>query len=178
MTRSRKSAKAAGTRSPVLCAQCGRTRWLLHPQLAGEMCRPCAARLASDVAQVANTQDMSIRFRAHVLEGDDCWLWTGLVQSNGYGVFNVAGRPQRAHRVSYEMHVGPIPPGLQIDHLCRVRKCVNPAHLEPVTARENSRRAMRTHCVNGHEFTSENTYMNGGKRYCRTCRRDRNRSRA
>ena len=124
-----------------------------------------------------NQQDIRERFEGYLNRdgASGCWTWTGLTQPNGYGVFYVAKRPLRAHRVSYELHVGPIPPGLQIDHLCRVRNCVNPDHLEPVTARENSRRAMRTRCVNGHEFTAENTYMHAGKRHCRTCRRIRQR---
>lgn len=69
-----------------------------------------------------------------------CWLWQGALNTKGYAVLSVGGRGGRrhyAHRLSYEIHVGPIPAGLQIDHLCRVRRCVNPAHLEPVTNREN-----------------------------------------
>ena len=85
-----------------------------------------------------------------------------------------------AHRVVYEILVGPIPVGLELDHLCRNRACVNPDHLEPVTTRTNllrgyspwACRARQTHCKRGHEFTPENTYGTGdGRRYCRTCRR-------
>lgn len=70
-----------------------------------------------------------------------CWVWTAASNGRGYGRIWVDGRPHPAHRVAYEIHVGPIPAGMEIDHLCRNRGCVNPAHLEPVTRRENLRRA-------------------------------------
>lgn len=113
---------------------------------------------------------------------DGCWLWTASLNDAGYGqIYNGAGRPERAHRVAYELLVGPIPPGLHLDHLCRVRHCVNPAHLEPVTIAENNRRAAaaavpgarrKTHCRNGHAFTPGNTRMDpSGFQRCRTCER-------
>lgn len=104
-----------------------------------------------------------------------CWLWRGYTWK-GYGRSNGVG----AHRVAYEELVGPIPSGLELDHLCREPLCVRPDHLEPVTRAENMRRrsAAMTHCANGHEFTPENTYdltrMNkpgGGRRSCRACNR-------
>ncbi|MEU7240240.1 HNH endonuclease signature motif containing protein [Streptomyces sparsogenes] len=83
-----------------------------------------------------------------------------------------------AHRFAYETLVGPIPEHLQLDHLCRVRHCVNPDHLEPVSSRENTRRGRsqagingrKTHCQKGHPFDSANTYVWKGSRACRTCR--------
>lgn len=108
-----------------------------------------------------------------------CWEWIGVVAADGYGHYKTNGRPHQAHRVVYEFLVGPIPEGLQLDHLCRNRKCVNPAHLEPVTAKENTRRAdvvfgirsAATHCKHGHPFDAENTKWVDGRRTCRACRR-------
>ena len=106
-----------------------------------------------------------------------CWLWTATTDWAGYGRIKVAGRMQRSHRIAYEALIGPIPFGLHIDHLCRVPNCVNPAHLEPVTSKENLRRgrrrfADRTHCMHGHEYTPENTRHRPGRgRACRTCER-------
>lgn len=108
-----------------------------------------------------------------------CWLWTAST-SRGYGNLQMRGRSRRAHQVSYEHHVGPIPNGLVLDHLCRQRCCVNPEHLEPVTSRENvlrgdtlpARNIAAEICVNGHPFDAKNTYRNPrGKRECRQCRR-------
>lgn len=111
------------------------------------------------------------------LPPEACWIWTGYTNRDGYGHWN----KEQAHRVFYEHLIGPIPPGLQIDHLCRVRACVNPNHLEPVTIRENCLRSQsvaaklagRTHCINGHEFTPENTRNTLGFRVCRACDRKR-----
>lgn len=112
-----------------------------------------------------------------------CWLWTGGPSSGGlYGGIRYKGRQRGAHRVVYELLVGAIPAGLQIDHLCRVPRCVNPGHLEPVTQRENilrsrsytARNAKATHCIHGHPFDAENTYIKpNGNRDCRACARRR-----
>ncbi len=104
----------------------------------------------------------------------ECWLWTAARYPNGYGTIRIDGTPGRmvsAHRLAYEKLIGPIPEGLEIDHLCRQRSCVNPAHLEPVTHAENVRRmgAAITHCKRGHEFTPENTRRHEGRRRCRAC---------
>lgn len=110
-----------------------------------------------------------------------CWQWTACLSRAGYGRFHVAGQsPAMAHRYAYEVLVGPIPIGLQLDHLCRVRRCVNPAHLEPVTVRENllrgdtitAARAAQTHCGSGHALSPDNTYIKpNGCRNCRECKR-------
>lgn len=109
-----------------------------------------------------------------------CWLWTRST-TKGYGKIRLNGAQILVHRLAYESAVGPIPDGLTIDHLCRVRGCVNPAHLEAITRGENTlrgetisaRNAVKTHCVNGHEFTAENTRVADGHRACRACQRAR-----
>lgn len=121
------------------------------------------------------------RFWAKVDKSGDCWLWTARINSCGYGTFSARANgwvPRMAHRLAYEYLIGPIPVGLQLDHLCRNRACVNPEHCEPVTGRENTLRgvtlaaanAAKTHCIRGHEFTPENTNVGpSGARRCRTC---------
>lgn len=81
---------------------------------------------------------------------DGCWIWTANVDRDGYGKISVSGIQRMAHRASYEMHVGPIPDGMQIDHLCRKRSCVNHYHLEVVTLAENNRRkSITSRCQHG-----------------------------
>lgn len=113
------------------------------------------------------------RFWPKVEKTADCWLWTGYVDRGGYGKFNRGDNQMvQSHRFSYEQTVGPVPDGLELDHLCRVKHCVNPAHLEPVTHDENMRRRAeaQTHCKWGHEFTTENTRISRrGFRICRAC---------
>lgn len=121
-----------------------------------------------------------------IREADGCWRFTGaLGPITGYGQFWLNGRQWLAHRASYVLHVGQIPEGLQLDHLCRNRACVNPAHLEPVTPRGNQERAgmpiarfqrSKTRCKRGHEYTAANTYITSqGFRQCRTCSRENQR---
>ena len=108
--------------------------------------------------------------------GDNCWEWTAAKQK-GYGAVTIKRKVYRAHRVIYELLVGPIPEGLDLDHLCRNRACIRPSHLEPVSRGENIRRgsshiaqqSAQTHCVHGHEFTEANTSWWKGHRSCRVC---------
>lgn len=103
-----------------------------------------------------------------------CWVWQGRYTDQGYAVISQANREVRVHRLTYELWCGPIPDGLELDHLCRVRPCVNPYHLEPVSHQENMRRghwSLRTACKNGHLFTPDNTYTYRGYRCCRECHR-------
>jgi hypothetical protein len=119
------------------------------------------------------------RFWAKVVEIDGCWVWQSTRFDNGYGGFTVGKRLVRAHRFAYEQMVGEIPDGLQLDHLCRNRLCVNPDHLDPVTPRVNTRRSTslaainsrKTHCPKGHPYDDVNTrFERDGRRTCRTCR--------
>ena len=127
------------------------------------------------------------RFEAKVNKTEGCWLWTARVLPNGYAIFYFEGNHTYAHRWSYEQFVGPIPSGHQVDHVkdrgCTNRHCVNPVHLEAVTAKVNNGRsaslsaahATKTHCPQGHEYDAGNTYLHRGMRYCKACRRKRHR---
>lgn len=112
----------------------------------------------------------------------DCWEWTAATSGGGYGVIQMAkGKRQYAHRLSYELSMGTIGQGLEIDHLCRNRVCVNPLHLQAVPASVNTRRRPDrsvTHCPQGHPYSGDNLYEYKGRRYCRTCQRERRQSAA
>lgn len=121
----------------------------------------------------------------------ECIIWRGNMKSNGYGIFAAQGKTFHAHRFAYEDKVGPIPAGLDLDHLCHThdaecpggnecphRRCVNPDHLEPVTRKVNLNRGIngysrRTHCVRNHAFDEVNTRWYKGRRWCRACERER-----
>lgn len=138
--------------------------------------------------------DTSTRFYTKVLQAEGCWLWKGSINAKGYARFWDGARLWQAHRWSYEHTIGPIPEGLQLDHLCRVRNCVNPAHLEPVTNRENTLRGLgpaksrermrRMHgCPSGHPYDEHNTIVRIRvqtglpRRECRACQQARDRVR-
>lgn len=130
-------------------------------------------RLHGDVRHQRTALD---RMTDRIDASGDCWLWTGRMMNNGYGRFGHRG--VAAHRAVYEALVGPIPPGREIDHLCRQRACVNPDHMEPVTPSENQRRshsvsglnAAKTHCPQGHPYAGDNLTFECGSRICRTCK--------
>jgi hypothetical protein len=121
-------------------------------------------------------------FLSRVEKTPTCWLWTGHRNKVGYGTVGWAGKIYMVHRVSYQHFKGPIPSGLTLDHLCRIKNCVNPDHLEPCSAAENARRgncnsavnSRKTHCIRGHEFNDDNTYRYVyGRRVMRNCRKCR-----
>lgn len=130
------------------------------------------------------------RFWSRVDKTSSCWNWLGRL-SDGYGRFWINREPFRAHRVAYLLEIGEIPEGLQLDHLCRNRSCVNPAHLEVVDSRTNALRgigpaaqnARKTHCAHGHPLSGTNLRVHRAvsrgiayqARVCRNCRIDRQR---
>ena len=120
--------------------------------------------------------DPSITFN-----GTPCWLWTARIGYDGYGYFSFEGRDHTAQRISHGMFINRVAPDREVDHLCRVRECANPVHLEDVPPRINKlrgnspigKKSRQTHCIYGHEFTADNTYIRMIKgnphRYCRQC---------
>jgi len=132
-----------------------------------------------------NPESAESRFWRKVRKTDTCWLWLGAkARKTGYGRFTV-NRKRRlcAHQFAYEINKGPIPAGLEVDHLYRNRLCVNPAHLEAVTHRENNNRgigisannARKEFCKYGHALSGTNLYVYRGMRQCKTCRNKRSR---
>lgn len=175
-----------------VCTECGK------PSVyAQKRCKSCyrVALEAGVIERVSRRAVRPVRDRllSKIEKGESgCWLFTGFLNDGGYGVMaDAQARTRPAHRLAYEAFVGPIPEGLQLDHLCHTRdtkcrggatcphrRCVNPAHLEPVTQRENTLRgvsfsavnATKTHCDKGHEYTPENTYQRTPThRVCRIC---------
>lgn len=126
------------------------------------------------------------RFRAKLQRSPGgCWNWIGARKPTGYGNFWYAGKTVLAHRFAWEALVGPIPDGLTVDHICRNTSCVNPAHMEIVPFAVNLLRgecppaanARKTHCPQGHQYGGDNLHITrGGRRHCRTCKRDRARA--
>jgi hypothetical protein len=154
-------------------------RWRTHgdPEALGVSGPP--PRLVSE--RIAECIDKDGPVPAHRPELGPCWLWRGELTDGGYGRLKISGRMQMAHRLVYEEFVGEIPAGLTLDHLCRNRACVNPAHVEPVTNRVNVLRgvgltamqARQTHCKRGHPLSGDNLYVHRGMRHCKTCKRER-----
>lgn len=129
----------------------------------------------------AKTVAPFIRFQRNILIKDNgCWIWQGAKLGKGYGCFHVGGKRVYTHRFAYEYFIGPIPRGLELDHLCRNRDCVNPWHLEPVAHAVNIQRGdnyrsgsfqrNKTHCPQGHPYNEENTIYRSANRVNRHCR--------
>lgn len=164
-----------------LCTECDRPRW--H----GSLCQRHADRLKrTGSTQLREKPSDEVRFWSrvnkdgpvpqHRLDLGPCWLWTLSTVSRGYALFAIKGKSFKAHRYSYELLVGPIPEGLELDHLCSVRHCVNPTHLDPVPhvinlQRANAVRVLKTFCKRGHHYVEENVYRDArGRRFCRPCK--------
>ena len=130
---------------------------------------------------MTKTEKMILRFESKFTRADGCWIWRGTVNKQGYGRFSINRRALQAHRISYALSGKHLDNSLTLDHLCRNRACVNPAHLEPVTNRENILRGIgitaqnskKTHCPKGHPYDEKNTYRYGNDRQCKICDRAR-----
>lgn len=111
-----------------------------------------------------------------------CWIWIGRLCRCDYAQVQIAGVRKMAHRAAYELFVGPIPDDMDLDHVCRVRCCVNPSHLRPLTHKENilcgagltAKHAKKTHCIRGHPLSGPNLRFceNKNERVCRQCNKD------
>lgn len=145
--------------------------------------KPSKTKALKSLEMVDPTLSIFARFATKIrLGANDCWLWTGSRDKKGYGRLALGRKnPILSHRFAYEYYRGPIPPGMDIDHLCRIPSCVNPYHLEPVTRSENLRRGnmghsmlgkipRRSHCQRGHALDEANTLIDrrGGRR-CKAC---------
>lgn len=156
------------------CCECG-----VRIQGFAERCRPC-----NDTVVVTG---IPLRVLARIVEVDGCWLYQGADNGAGYRIIKVGTRRGGAkrrnvyvHRLIFAAYYGRIPEGMELDHRCRSRACVNPAHLDLVTHRENilrgtspsAHQAAQTHCKRGHLFDDANTIVSGRKRRCRICNRE------
>lgn len=156
-----------------------------NPIRSRGLCAVCYSRLRkSGELPLLRRPTAEERLFAAISESSSgCWLWEGARAGTGYGQFQADGQTRPAHRVVYEFFIGEIPEGLDLDHLCRVRRCVNPWHLDPVTRRINIIRGdapklqrTKTHCPHGHPYDAENTTFYRGRRFCRACKRQRQRA--
>lgn len=148
----------------------------------GQRCRFAAIKNDFSTNESVNTpREITKRIMGRVAEWQECWVYQG-AKRDGYGLMRVNGKHQSVHRILYESMVAPIPSGFTIDHLCRNHSCVNPAHLQPVTGKENTLRGdgptaknhKKTHCIRGHRLFGKNLYHSKtGKRICRQCNRER-----
>ena len=173
------------------CGVCGAEFYCNPARYArggGRYCSPkCKGLYRRGIPVFRKTKTVEELLWPRVNKTESCWLWTGPKQNGGYGIFSLnTGRYQSTnmlvHRVSWELSNGKIPEGLCIDHLCRVRHCVNPSHMEIVSLKVNVLRGIglsaenskKTECKNGHLFSPENTYLANGKygiqRQCRKCK--------
>jgi hypothetical protein len=175
------------------CIECGSTKFY-----ARERCQTCYGRYRRRLKRAGEFTLVLVhgfplqRLMARTEPGPNgCLLYTGTISQHGYGQLSVNGVRTLAHRAIYELTVGPIPDGMFLDHTChnvddtcsggsscQHRRCVNIAHLEPVSGAENTRRGKgwatngtKTHCRQGHPYDDKNTYAYGGRRYCRACNR-------
>lgn len=157
---------------PGPCVACGRD---LEPsefyyRSSGPRLQPCKSCMAVRQSGKRPSPPNAELFWSRVEKGDGCWLWTGTLGNGGYGKFNGTV----AHRTAYQLSGRELHDGLTLDHLCRVKHCVNPAHMEEVTLAENLRRAfvLTDACRAGHPFDTPNArYVRGGQRACRECDR-------
>lgn len=162
-----------------VCGACGVEFFAPLHRVQKGLAKFCSPKCNGVQLRIDRTVPLMDRLWANVEKTATCWLWTAKkVDGKGYGQITEGKRAYQVHRVVYEALVGPIPDGLQLDHLCRVRRCCRPNHLEPVTQTENQRRgygfagvnARKTHCAQGHPYDEANTIIrHRGGRDCRTC---------